>query len=306
VISPRVTRHRLEDACVGALFAVARRIPRRGNLAIGRALGRVVATFDRRHVGIAAGNLRQAFPEWAEARVQRTARGVYAHLGQVLFELMWMSGQTRETIQPLIEIEGGEHVEAAIAAGRGILFATAHIGGWEMCGVTHGWNFVPMGAVYRPLDNPLLDRRLANVRRMSGNTLIDKRRALGRLLRRLRKGDGVAMLIDQNVQEKDGIFAQFFGRPASTTTSAALLALKTGCTLLGGWMLIGPDDRYTMRYDAPIVVESTGDRERDVARITQALNDMIERWVRSAPEQWLWIHRRWHTQPPQATTEGDD
>jgi len=293
----RERRHRLEDRLVAVLFAVAGALPRSALLRFGAGVGRVVGALDRRHVAIAASALRRAFPDWDEGRVLRTARGVYAHLGRVLVDVAWMARRGREEIVGLLDVEGREHVQAALEAGRGIVFTTAHIGNWELCGVAHGWNYAPMSVVYRPLDNPLLDRRLAVLRQRSGNVAIDKRRALGQLLRRLRRGEAVALLIDQNVQEQDGIFAGFFDRPAATTTSAALLHLKTGATLMGGFTRLGPDGRYRMRYEAPIRVEPSGDRERDVARITQALNDMIEGWVREVPEQWLWIHRRWHTQP---------
>jgi len=293
----RERRHRLEDRLAAALFAVAGGVPRSALLRFGAGIGRAVAALDRRHVAIAGAALGRAFPDWDQDRIQRTARGVYAHLGRVLVDVAWMAGRGRDEIVGLLEVEGREHVEAAIAAGRGIVFATAHIGNWEMCGVAHGWNYAPMSVVYRPLDNPHLDRRLAALRQRSGNLAVDKRRALGQLLRRLRRGEAVALLIDQNVQEQDGIFVRFFDRPAATTTSAALLHLKTGATLMGGFTRLGPDGRYRMRYEAPIRLDPTGDRERDVARITQALNDMIEAWVREVPEQWLWIHRRWHTQP---------
>jgi KDO2-lipid IV(A) lauroyltransferase len=290
-------RHRLEDGLAAALFSAARVLPRPALLRLGAGVGRVVGALDRRHLAIAASAMARAFPDWSEGRVAATARGVYAHIGKVLVDVAWMARRGRDEIVGLMDVEGREHVEAALASRRGIVFTTAHIGNWEVCGVAHGWNYAPMSVVYRPLDNPLLDRRLAVLRERSGNVAIDKRRALGQLLRRLRRGEAVALLVDQNVQEQDGIFVRFFGRPAATTTSAALLHLKTGATLMGGFTRLGPDGRYRMRYEAPIRVEPSGDRERDVARITQALNDMIEGWVREVPEQWLWIHRRWHTQP---------
>jgi KDO2-lipid IV(A) lauroyltransferase len=216
----------------------------------------------------------------------------------LLLDLVWMAGRTRAEIAAIVTLEGHEHVEAARAAGRGVLFATAHIGSWELCGVAHGWLSGPMGVVARPLDNPLLDRRITAIREMSGNQVIGKRRALGRLLERLRRGEDVALLLDQNVQEQDGIFVQFFGRPAATTTSAALLHLKTGSPIVGGWVEVLPGGRYVLRYEPLPPPEPGGSRAEQVERLTQAINHMIEGWVRRAPQQWLWIHKRWHTRPP--------
>lgn len=290
-------RHRLEDGLAGLVRLYTRVAPRRLVLATGRLLGRLVGELDRRHLRIAVENLRRSFPDWDEARLWRSARGVYAHLGMLLLDLVWMSGRTRREITALVRVEGHEHVEAARARGRGVLFATAHIGSWEMCGVAHGWLSAPMVAVARPLDNPLLDRRITAIREMSGNQVIDKRRALGQILRKLRRGEEVALLLDQNVQEQDGTFVEFFGRRAATTTSAALLHLKTGSPIVGGWIEVLPGGRYVLRYEPLAAVEAGGTRAEQVERITQAITLMIEGWVRRAPEQWLWIHKRWHTRP---------
>jgi KDO2-lipid IV(A) lauroyltransferase len=297
-------RHRLEDRLAGLVWLYTRIAPRALVLATGRLLGRLVGELDRRHLRIAVENLRPSFPDWPEARLWRTARGVYAHLGMLLLDLVWMSGRTRDEITALVTLEGHEHVEAARARGRGVLFATAHIGSWEMCGVAHAWLSAPMGAVARPLDNPLLDRRITAIRQMSGNQVVDKRRALGRLLKKLRRGEEVALLLDQNVQEQDGIFVDFFGRPAATTTSAALLHLKTGSPIVGGWIECLPGGRYVLRYEPLPAVEPGGSRAVQVERLTRAINRMIEGWVRRAPEQWLWIHKRWHTRPPGEAPRG--
>jgi KDO2-lipid IV(A) lauroyltransferase len=186
-------------------------------------------------------------------------------------------------------------------ADPGGLFVTAHFGNWELCGIAHGWLFRPMGVVARPLDNPALDRLLTAFRERGGTTVIPKQKALAHVLRMLRDRREVAFLIDQNVQEKDGIFIRFFDRPAAATTVVAALAVKTGRLVVGGHTVLQPNGRYRQIYDPPIRWVSTGDRERDIAELTQRLADMIEAWVREAPEQWLWMHRRWKTQPPEAT-----
>jgi KDO2-lipid IV(A) lauroyltransferase len=107
----------------------------------------------------------------------------------------------------------------------------------------------------------------------------------------------VAILVDQNVQEQDGIFVEFFGRPAATTTVAAALAVKTGCALLPVHCEVRPDGRYKFVYGRPLEWTTTGNRQDDIARLTQELTTVIEGWVRERPEQWLWMHRRWKTQP---------
>jgi KDO2-lipid IV(A) lauroyltransferase len=151
--------------------------------------------------------------------------------------------------------------------------------------------------VARPLDNPALDARLVGLRTATGNTVVYKRKALATVLKELRAGRAVAMLLDQNVQAGDGIFVEFFGRPAATTTVAAALALKTGCALVPTWTELRDDGRYLLRYEPALAVNPDGDREAEVARITQEIARRTEQWIRRNPTQWLWMHRRWNTQP---------
>lgn len=295
----RLHRRALEARAADLVQRVVRHLPRRTTLAMGRTLGRLLGDFDRRHVAIAAGNLRHAFPEWDEARVLRTARAVYAHFGAVLFDILWLKSRTPDQIRALIEVSGREHVERAMAAGNGALLITGHIGNWELHGVGHGLLFGPIQVVARPLDNPDLDRRLCEMRTMAGNTVIYKQRALARMLRALREGGGIAILIDQNVQPGDGVFVDYFGRAAATTTVAAALAVKTGCALVPCRTELLEGGRYRLTY-APLVEWSpSGDRTADIACLTQRLTRQIEAWVRETPEQWLWMHRRWKTRPPQ-------
>jgi len=301
----RERRFVLEDAAAQVATSVVSRLPRRMALGLGRGLGRIWGDLDRRHVAIAADNLRRAFPHWDESRVLRTARDVYAHFGTVLLDLLWTSRRSRDEILGLVELEGRAHVEQALEAGRGALFLTAHFGNWELHGAAHGFIFGPMTVVVRPLDNPGLDRRLCAARAVSGNEVISKHKALARVMRALREGRGAAIVVDQNVQEQDGIFVEFFGRPAATTTVAAALALKTGCALVPARTVPLPDGRYRLIYDPPLRVSVTGDRAADIARITQQVVSHLEGWIREQPQLWLWLHRRWKTQPAARRPEGN-
>ncbi|HSD26697.1 MAG TPA: lysophospholipid acyltransferase family protein [Vicinamibacteria bacterium] len=287
----------MEAALVAVVSAVVRRLPRPAVLAVGRTLGRLWGALDRRHLAIAASNLRRAFPEWDEARVEATAQGVYAHFGAVLLDLLWMEGRPAEELLALADLEGVEHLQAARAAGRGVIAPSGHLGNWEFQAIASVPLVGHVSMIARPLDNPVLDRRLVALRTFGGNTVIYKRKALARVLTALRDGDIVAILIDQNVQEGDGVFVRFFGRPASTTTVAAALALKTGCAIVPVHCLLQPSGRYRMVYGPPVEWTATGRRDEDVAALTQHLTTIIEGWVRENPEQWLWLHRRWKTMP---------
>jgi Kdo2-lipid IVA lauroyltransferase/acyltransferase len=292
-----MSTHAVEAAAAGLASGLAGILPRRGALAFGRAMGRTWGRLDRRHLRIAEDNLARAFPGWDDARRRAVALGVYGHFGRTLLDILWMARHERDEILRQVDVTGAEHVEAARAAGRGALLVTAHVGNWELHGVAHGWLFGAIGVIARPLDNPALDARLCAFRRRPGNTVIYKKRALPQVLRLLRENRAVAILIDQNVQQGDGVFVDFFGRKAATTTAAAALALKTGCALIPTHTELGEDGRYRLEYEPPLAWPPTGDRAADIQRVTQELTTVIERWVERRPEQWLWLHRRWKTQP---------
>lgn len=297
----KTTRYRLEAGAAAAVGALVRRLPRPLVLALGRGLGRLWAAIDRRHRGVVIGNLKPSFPDWDAGRLERVARGVYAHFGAVLLDLLWMEQRSGERLLRLVEFEGEENYRAAAARGRGILYCTAHLGNWEIHAIAHAAKNETLSVVARPLDNPALDARLVSLRSATGNNVIYKRRALPSVLRELRAGRAVAMLLDQNVQAEDGIFVEFFGRPAATTTVAAALALKTGCALVPVWTELRRDGRYVLRYEPALEVGQPAERDAEIARLTQAIARRTEDWIRRAPEQWLWMHRRWKTQPgPQA------
>jgi KDO2-lipid IV(A) lauroyltransferase len=299
----RARRFALEARGMALVSALVQRLPRAWMLALARGLGRVYADLDRRHVAVAAANLRAAFPHWDEARVLQTARGVYVHFAQVLLDLLWMDGQPLDALLPLVTFEGLEQLEPAQARGRGAMMVTGHLGNWELHALLHAHRFGWVGLIARPLDNPALDARLASLRTRAGSQVISKRKALQQVLGLLRQNRLVAVLIDQNVQARDGIFVEFFARPAATTTVAAALAVKTGCALMPVRTVLTADGRYRLLYEPEVRLPSSGDRRADIARLTQALTARIEAWVREHPEQWLWIHRRWKTQPPVTATD---
>lgn len=289
-------RYALEARALDLVERVIRRLPRCCVLALGRGLGRLWSDLDARHVRIAADNLRRAFPSWDEPRVLRTARAVYEHFGAMLLDLLWMGGRPVADALALVDVEGVAHVEAAMSEGRGVLMITGHFGNWELAGLFHGARFGAMGVVARPLDNPALDAKLVSLRARGGNSVIYKQRALQQVLRLVREGKSIALVIDQNVQE-GGVFVSFFGRPAASAPVASALTVKTGAPIVPAFCELLASGRYRMCYGPAIRNRPSGDRATDIARVTQATASVIEAAVRERPEQWLWLHRRWKTQP---------
>lgn len=245
---------------------------------------------------IAAYNLRRAFPEKSDEEIVRLSREVYRNLGIMAAEFFTIPQLTRENIGELVEAEGLEHCRRALAKGRGVLFFTAHFSNWELSAAAMSLLVKPVGAIYRPLDSGLLDRIVLRVRSATGNIPIPKERAMRAILRHLKQDGILGIMLDQNMAWNEGVFVDFFGRPACTTSGLALLALHTGAPVLPGYIVRLPGGRYRLVIGPEVEITRSGDRDADILANTQRFTKVIEEIVRRCPEQWLWIHQRWKTQ----------
>jgi KDO2-lipid IV(A) lauroyltransferase len=291
-------RQLAEAAAVETAFRLAGIVPRRTLLALGAACGALAGRLDRRHTGIARENLKAAYGDaLAPAERERLVRACWRHFGRITFDALAFPRLDQGALGRVLNVVGIEHAQRALAAGRGALIFSAHYGHWEAGAYAMGLLGIPFAVIARPLDNPLLDRRLVALRGGTGNAVIPKRRAIRETMRALAAGTAVAILIDQDARG-DGVFVPFFGRPASTTPTLALLALRTEAPIVPVFARVEPDGTITVHVEPIVLTRPTGDREADVVRVTAACTAVVESWVRRNPEQWLWMHRRWKTALP--------
>ncbi len=290
-------RFRLEALAFRLLLLVARWVPRSFLLSIGSVGGHLGYLLDGRHRRIALENLHLVYGRDLEpSRARRMARDCWRHFGRITCDTLCFPRFDRRAVGRLVHYEGLEHIRGAYAKGRGVLLFSAHFGHWELTALMQGFLDLPLVLVTRPLDNPLLEDVLAGLRGLSGNRIVHKRDAVREMLTALRSKLGVAIVLDQDAR-RDGIFVPFLGRLASTTPTLAMLALRTGAAVVPTYSVPRPDGSYTIVYEPEVPVDSTGDREADVRRVTAVCTQHIERWIREHPELWLWMHRRWKTQP---------
>ena len=280
---------------VRASYLLLRILPRTWGLALGRAVGRLVWAVDVRHRRVAERNLEMAFGDaMTPARRRDIVKRVYSHFAAMGADCLMMPRLTPGDVERLVEYEGVEHIRRAFLKGKGVLVISGHFGNWEMVALMQGWLGYPMALVTRPLDNRLLDALLEKSRRHSGNEVFSKYDAVRDILRTLRHGWCVALMIDQDSRSVGApVFVDFFGRPAATTQSLALLALKTEAPIVPVFGLPLPDGRYRITYHPEIPVVRTGDRRADILALTQVCTSLIEKQVRERPECWMWLHRRW-------------
>jgi KDO2-lipid IV(A) lauroyltransferase len=243
-------------------------------------------------------NLALAFPEKSAAERARILRGEFTSLGRQLAEVCQIPKYTPENVDQVVVYEGFENYERARGRGQGVLFLTAHFGGWELSAFTHSMHGHWMHVVVRPLDNPYLDRLIRNYRTMHGNKIVDKADFVRGLLAAMKAGEVVGILMDTNMTPPQGVFVDFFGIPACTASGLARIALRTDAAVVPGFTVWDPALRkYRLRFDPAVELIRTGHLEADIVANTQQFTKIIEDYVRQYPEQWLWVHRRWKTRP---------
>lgn len=302
-------RHRIEYVALRGFAGLVGLIGLRAGYGLANWVGSAIHAVDGRHREVARSNLRQHFRDadgnpLPEREVRRIARDSFRHLVACAVEILHLPHEIeRRGINDIVAGAGKEHLRRALAAKKGVIVATAHMGNWEVLGAMCNELGVSFTTVYRPLDNPLLDRWVRSTRAEGGQRLVPKYGALRELVLELKKGGMVVLLVDQDMRWH-GIFAPFFGTPASTIPAPAELALRMGSTILTATSRrVGPGFRHAGAFDPPVEVADTGDRAADVLRITTKINANLEAGIRLAPEQWLWSHRRWKTKPPEATSD---
>ena len=223
------------------------------------------------------------------------AKGAYRHMAIVAAEFFSLPWITKENLHEWIEVEGLEHYRSTRETGKGTLSIVSHFGNWEMMAVIFPLIAEPLHIVYRPLDNPLLNNLITWVRSLHGNVLIPKEGAGLTIIRLLRKNKILGILSDQNVSVREGVFVDFFDRPACTGLGLAVLAMRSGAQVLPAFMPRMKDGKYKLIILPPADVVNTGDYEKDLFTNTQRFTNIIESVVREYPDQWFWLHQRWKT-----------
>lgn len=272
-------------------------LPRSWCLALGRILGLLFYHLDKRHRQISLTNLKIALgKELPSDSLTGISRRCFMHFGQVILDIMKFPSLSQEEKNALLDIKGQHHLEEALAKSKGALLFSGHYGNWEIA--SHYLSkFARLSAIYRPLDNPLLEKELYKLRTSLGAKAISKHQATKHILHSLREKEMVALLIDQNVLRRQAVFVDFFAKKASTTPSLAAFYLRTQAPLLPVFCFPASSHKYCLNIYKPLEFSLSGNTSQDVLKITQICTKIIEIQVRQNPDYWFWFHRRWKTRP---------
>lgn len=280
-------------------LAALRSGDRRGSLARGRRLGRLVQRVAPLRRRVAWQNLEAAFPEMSESRRRETLNRVYENFGCVLADFARAGRRPVEPIDESIRVDNLEAVEAAQRAGRGGLLLTAHYGNWEALGAAvaqAGFPVTMLGARQR---NLAVERLFDELRTARGARTTTRRRGLRPVVSALRRGEFVATLADQD-GGRDGFFVPFLGRTASVQAGVFQLAARLGTPVITGFSY-REGDRWHARLDDPVFPDPAAGEgsaaDAEARRLAEVYTRRVEEAVQRRPDHWFWFHRRWKTRP---------
>ena len=293
-------RDQLFSNLIHLLIALLQHIPRLAAIGLMRIIGSLIFTFDKHGRQRTISHLTMAFGhEKSTAEISCLAGQVYRHFATALADTMRLPVILRQGINRLISVHGIHHLEQALAEGHGVLMITGHFGNWELLGAWMAQNGYPLRVVGTTLENPGIDKIVVEMRNQAGYTNIARGAGTREILRSLRQGCAIGMLIDQDTKVQ-GAFVQFFGQLAHTPTGPVILARKFEIPIIPIFMHLKDDLSYQIECEPPLDLEYTQDDAHDLIVNTQKCSDAYERVIRRFPAQWVWMHKRWKTQPAPA------
>jgi KDO2-lipid IV(A) lauroyltransferase len=245
---------------------------------------------------LALENLTHAFgKEKSPKEIKALARKVFENLGKNAFELVQFPRINEKNLHKLVTLEGRENLDAGYAKGKGIVVITAHFGNWELMAATLRLNGCPGVTIGRRIYFYKYDQLLNYFRRVHDVNVIYRDDSPRKMLKVLKENRIVGVVADQDVDSVEGVFVDFFGRPAYTPIGPVGLARATGAALIPVLIRRNPDDTHTVIALKEIELIDTGDKEKDMVENTRRWSTVIESYIREHPEQWVWMHKRWKT-----------
>jgi Kdo2-lipid IVA lauroyltransferase/acyltransferase len=296
----RKIRYTLVYRFVQFLIFLSRILPRVAWLKFCGFLGRIAYYFasetralTKKHLGMAFG--KEKSPE----ELNRLSKKVFEYLGKNTGDILRATKvENLEQLEEFLEVSGYDNFITANAKGKGVIFLTLHLGAFDLQVSTMALKGLNPNIIGTPLKDERLNELLWDYRNKYGAVAIERGRETFRMIKVLKSGGSVALLIDQDTKVKT-TFVNFFGIPAATPVGATVLAMKTGAAVVPTYVYLGSDWKQHMQILPEIPLTVTGDDEADTIYNTQLLSDFIENTIRKHPEQWVWMHERWKTRPGQ-------
>lgn len=249
--------------------------------------------FSARHRFIALHNLKNSFPGESIWKLKRISKGVFRNIALTAADFFEIPYIDSSNLHKWVEFDGLENLKNALAKGKGVLSIVAHFGNWELMTAAIPLALEPIYIIYRPLDSPVVENIVAWTRTHRGNVLIPKKGATKVVRRLLSRNKMIGILNDQNVFPREGVFVDFFNRPACTSPGMAYMAMSSGAPVIPAYMARMDNGKYKFVIGPEVELVQTGDPDQDVIANTQKFTKIVEDFIRKYPDQWFWIHQRW-------------
>ncbi len=263
-------------------------------------LAKLAYLIDKKHRFIARQNLHVAFGETlSEAKADAIIRYSYKNLLLALLQVIENRRISKEELGEKVTFINREIVDEAINEGTPIVFISAHVSNWELGASALASQIIPLNAVHKAMNNTYFDNYLHQSRSRFELNMIEKHGATRHLSKALKNGGAVSLLIDQNVNPKDGIVVDLFSKQVTQTPAPAFLARKYNAPIIPLAMTTDDEEHYTITFSEPIIVAHSDDVQADILDATQKQSKWLEDEIRQHPKFWFWMHRRWKTLHPE-------
>ena len=266
-------------------------------LSIGSVLGKIIPYFARKELKLAVRHLTIAFgSEKEEKEILRLAHETFRQIAMNFVDTVRIRIMSHDDVIKVCVPHHFDRLRDAMKKGHGVIVLASHTGCWEFSGAYLAVKGIPLSAVVRRLYDPRFEDMLIETREYTGIYVISRGEGTRDIVRVLKKGDVVGILVDQDTKVK-GVFVDFFGRHAHTATAPALLSLRYNSPIIPVLTYRDKEHRHHVCIGEPVTIESTGDIEQDIIEITAKCSRVTEQFIREHPEQWVWFHERWKTKP---------
>jgi KDO2-lipid IV(A) lauroyltransferase len=260
-------------------------------------VGRIFYYILRKERQGALDNLAMAFPEKSPEERRDIAKKVFSNLARNYAELLTVNKYNRNEIFSLVDSASFEKIANALKLGKGGIISASHFGNWEFVTIWITANGYPGTIIVRKVYFHKYEEYLSKLRKSkSGIKIVYRDDSPRKILEILRKNQLLGILADQDIDSVEGVFVNFFGKLAYTPVAPAKIAMASGAPLIPCFM-IRKNNKFEFIIEEPIFVEKKGDRDEIVKHYTQKLSQLLESYIRKYPDQWVWMHRRWKTQP---------
>lgn len=264
------------------------------------ALAKVAFWIDTKHKKIIKANLDLTIKDQiSQEKYNSIFKHCHKNLALVLLQVLRSSRLSIEDMKRSVRFENRHYIDEAIKEGRKIIIISAHYGNWELGATAVGALIHPITSIHKKMNDPYFDDYLLRSRTKFNMTMVEKKGAIRHLVKALKNDQIITMMIDQNVNPKDGIYIDFLGAKATQSAAPAFLARKFDALIIPVLIHTSPEKEDVITVFEPIVTPNTDDEQRDILESTQAQADMLAHVIKAHPEPWFWCHKRWKSAYPE-------